>query len=137
MEAYSLDLRERICDACDQGLETRTEIAERFGVSRWFVHKLLRQRRTDGNIRAKPRGRGPCPRIHSAHEQCLRELAGQKPDATLAELCLKLQRTQGVGVSRCVMGEVLNLLEKEKGCILGVGEDLQGDPLCHTEYHRA
>jgi transposase len=44
MEAYSLDLRERICAACDEGLETRQEVADRFGVGRWFVQKLLRQR---------------------------------------------------------------------------------------------
>ena len=45
MEAYSLDLRERICAACDDGIETRQEVADRFGVGRWFVQKLLRQRR--------------------------------------------------------------------------------------------
>ncbi len=29
MEAYSLDLRERICAACDEGIETHQEVAER------------------------------------------------------------------------------------------------------------
>lgn len=36
MEAYSLDLRERVVRACDQRRSTRREIAEWFGVSeRW------------------------------------------------------------------------------------------------------
>lgn len=111
MEAYSLDLRERICAACDEGLETRTEIAERFGVSRWFVQKLLRQRRTEGSIRSKPRGHGPSPRIDIPQQQCLRELVGQKPDATLAEFCRKLQQTQGIRVSRPVMCRALQRLD--------------------------
>ena len=41
MEAYSLDLRERICVACDEGTETHQGVADRFGVSRWFVQKLF------------------------------------------------------------------------------------------------
>jgi transposase len=55
MEAYSLDLRQRICSACDEQTETRQEVADRFGVGRWFVQKLLRQRRVEGTIAAKAR----------------------------------------------------------------------------------
>ncbi len=53
MEAYSLDLRECVCAACDEWLETRAEVAERLGVSRSFVQKLLRRRKS-GSIQAKP-----------------------------------------------------------------------------------
>ena len=64
MEAISLDLRQRICVACDEGVETRQEVAERFDVSRSFVQKLLRRRRDEGgSIAAKPRGRGPAPLV--------------------------------------------------------------------------
>lgn len=110
MEAYSLDLRERICAACDEGLESRAEVAERFGVSRWFVHKILRQRRTEGSIAPKPRGHGPAPRIGTAQQQCLKRLAREKPDATLAELCARLQQAQGVHVSKPVMCRALQRL---------------------------
>jgi hypothetical protein len=37
MEAYSLDLRERICVAYDEGLDSVTELAERYGVGRCFI----------------------------------------------------------------------------------------------------
>src|SRR5829696_2182813 len=87
MDAYSLDLRQRICAACDERTDTRGEVAERFGVSRWFVQKLLRQRRRDGSIAAKARGRGPAPAIGAADAQLLRGLVKADPDATLAELC--------------------------------------------------
>lgn len=61
MEALSLDLRERICAANDEHAETREEVAERFGVSRSFVQKLLRRRRVQGSIAARPRGGGAKP----------------------------------------------------------------------------
>ena len=41
MEAYSLDLRQRICAACDERIETRQEIADRFGVGRWLQAKSV------------------------------------------------------------------------------------------------
>jgi hypothetical protein len=57
---------------------------------------------------------------------------------------LRLRDGHGYGAGNYLLdrgfgagGEVLNLLEKEKGYILGVGEDLQGDPLWQREYHRA
>src|SRR5687767_13013466 len=87
MEAFSLDLRQRICRACDAGIESHREVAERFGVGRWFVQKLLRQRRLTGSVAPKPRGHGPPPAIGPADHARLRRLLKAKPDATLSELC--------------------------------------------------
>ena len=61
MEAYALDLRERVVAACDEGAMTRGEVAEEFGVGRWFVQKLLRQLRLTGSLAPLSRGRGPDP----------------------------------------------------------------------------
>ncbi len=107
MEAYSLDLRERICAACDEGLETRQEVADRFGVGRWFVQKLLRQRHKEGAIAAKARGRGPAPTIGSADQQRLRKLVKSNADATLSELCGLLHETGGVAVKVWTMCRAL------------------------------
>jgi len=54
MEAYSLDLRSRIVQACDENLETRQEIADRFGVCTAFIRRLLQRRRECHSIAAKP-----------------------------------------------------------------------------------
>ena len=107
MDAYSLDLRQRICAACDERTDTRGEVAERFGVSRWFVQKLLRQRRRDGSIAAKARGRGPAPAIGAADAQLLRGLVKADPDATLAELCDSLRRVGGPAVGVWTMCRAL------------------------------
>jgi len=42
MAAYTLDIRERIVDAAERGLGTRSEVATMFGVHESFVYKLLR-----------------------------------------------------------------------------------------------
>ena len=43
MAAYSMDLRERVVAACDEGGDTRAEIAERFSVSGSWVRRLLQR----------------------------------------------------------------------------------------------
>jgi len=109
MEAYSLDLRERICAACDEHLETREEVAERFGVSRSFVQKLLR-RRVFGSIAAKPKGGGLKPAINNRDRRRLRELVKDKPDARLDELCAALSAGGGPAVSVWTMCRTLQAL---------------------------
>jgi transposase len=110
MEAYSLDLRERICAACDEGVENHQEVADRFEVSRWFVQKLLRQRRCSGSIAARPRGHGPVPSVNDRDRQRLVKLVKQRPDAILAELCQLLRDCGGVSVSIWTMCRVLKSL---------------------------
>src|SRR3954468_1999922 len=125
MEAYSLDLRERICVACDEATETHQEVAERFGVSRWFVQKLLRQRRRSGSIAARPRGRGPASSISAADRQLLVKLVRQQPDATLAELCRLLKDGGGAaGVNiwtMCRTLKSLRLVRKKRRCMRASG----------------
>jgi transposase len=50
MKAYALDLRQKILRACDQRLGSQRAIAALFGVSQSLVEKLLRRRRTTGDI---------------------------------------------------------------------------------------
>ncbi len=58
MRAYSVDLRERVVRACDEGELTRPEVAEAMGVSLSFVTKLLRRRARTGSVAPKPRAGG-------------------------------------------------------------------------------
>jgi transposase len=92
MEALSLDLRERVAAACDEGSRSQVEVAEEFGVSVSFVTKLLRRRRRDGGFVAPPapHSGGPPRKLDAAAERRLRALVGEQPDATLAELADRL-----------------------------------------------
>ena len=62
MKAYSMDLRERILQDCDAGMEAR-QVALKYRVSESWIRRLLLR-----------------------HAERLRKLVEEKPDATLAEL---------------------------------------------------
>jgi transposase len=95
MRTYSMDLRERVVAACDEGVDTREEIGERFGVSVSWIRDLLRRRRETGSIAPKPRGGGRPPAFDEAAAERLREAVRADSDATLAELA------EVAGVSCC------------------------------------
>jgi transposase len=82
----SLDLRERILAAYDEGEGTREDVARRFRVSLGMVKKLLQQRRHTGSIAPRHHLAGRKPRIVQVHQRQMRTLLGQKPDLTLQEL---------------------------------------------------
>ena len=86
MRTISLDLRERILHAYDEGEGTRAQVAQRFRVSLGLVKKLLAQRRRTGDIGPQHHRSGRKPLILAAHQRRLRTLVGKKPDLTLAEL---------------------------------------------------
>jgi transposase len=81
-----MDLRERIAAACDEGTDTRMEIAERFAVSESWVRRLLQRRRETGSLAPKPRGGGQPSAFDAAAADRLRQAVAAAPDATLQEL---------------------------------------------------
>jgi transposase len=82
----SLDLRERILAAYDEGEGTREDIAKRFRVSLGLVKKLLQQRRHTGDIQARHHRAGRKPILVAEHQRQFRALLAEKPDLTLREL---------------------------------------------------
>ena len=110
MEALSLDLRERVAAACDEGSDTQPEIAERFAVSVAFITKLLRRRRITGSVAAKPRGGGRKPALGARDLGRVRRLVAGQPDATLAELCGRLGASGGPSVGAWTMCRALKAL---------------------------
>ena len=61
MGPYSMDLRERVAAAIDEGEGSERQIAKRFRVSVSFVTRLLQRRRDAGTLAPKPHGGGPRP----------------------------------------------------------------------------
>jgi len=95
MEAYSLDLRERVVRAVDGGM-SRVEAARRFSVSNALIGKLLRQRRGTGSLAPKPHAGGTPPTLGGPALEALKAQVRADPDATLAELRDRLARDAGV-----------------------------------------
>jgi transposase len=86
MEAYSLDLRQRVLAAVEADELSRTEIAELFHVSTAWIRRLLQRYRATGSLAPRPRRYGPHPKLDDTRRQQLATLVAQDPDATLAEL---------------------------------------------------
>lgn len=86
MRAYSEDLRQRVVQACDEGVLTRQEIAEHFAVSPAWIRRLLQRRRETGSFSARCGRRGPKPKLNEARLDRLAKLVQAHPDATLSEL---------------------------------------------------
>ena len=86
MKTYSMDLRERVVAACDEGGATREQVAARFAVSVRWVRDLLKRRRETGSIAPRPRGGGRPPAFDAEAAGRLREAVRADSDATLEEL---------------------------------------------------
>lgn len=86
MEAYSVDLRECVMLAVEEGIDTRKEIAESFGVTTRWIRKLVQQYRETGSIKPLPHGGGQQPRFTPERLERLKRLVEKKPAATLDEL---------------------------------------------------
>jgi transposase len=91
MEAYSMDLRERVIEAYDAGRGSSRQLAQVFGVSSAWIRKLLRLRRETGSVAAKAYRHGPRPRLSGRQLERLAELVRRHPDATLADLRRRLR----------------------------------------------
>lgn len=107
MKAYSLDLRQTILRACDQPVGSQRTIAALFGVSQSFVEKLLRRRRTTGEISPRPHAGGRKARCDAAALACVHDLLHAQSDATLEELCARLHAQRGLRVSVPTMSRLV------------------------------
>ena len=84
MEAYSLDLRTRVLDACDGGMRTK-QVAKRFAVSPAWVRRMKQRRRENGSIAPRPIPGGK-PKLDEAARARVAAFVAEQPDATLEEL---------------------------------------------------
>lgn len=100
-----MDLRDRVVAACDEGVFTRDEMAEAFGVSTAWIRRLLQRRRERGSYAPLNGRRGPKPKFSGAAVERLERLVAEQPDATLQEL----RDRSGV---RCSVVTVFNTLSR-------------------------
>lgn len=110
MKAYSMDLREKIVKAYEKGDTSIRKVAERFGVAKSFVQKLLALKKTQGHVKPKQQGGAMKGELDGAEEQ-LGTMVEQYPDATLKEYCEYWGTTYNQWVSTSTM---CRALQKQK-----------------------
>lgn len=86
MRPYSIDFREKVVKAYEQGNTSIRKLATRFDVSKAFVQKLLKQKKLKGHVQPEKQGGGMKSELHEYSTQ-LAEMVERRPDATLAEYC--------------------------------------------------
>lgn len=110
MKPYSLDLRERIVRAYEQGQGSIAEVAASFNVSTYFVKKMLRQWRQTGSLAPLPHGGGKPPSFTPRQRQLLKRKLREQNDITLAELQQLLSDQQSVDVHLSTVSRALSSL---------------------------
>lgn len=102
MKAYSVDFREKIVNAIEKGDSSVRKVAQRFGVSKNFVQKLVTQKRTKGDILPGKQGGSMVSPVMKYKAQLI-AIFEQRNDATLAEYCELLYDETGLWVSQSTM----------------------------------
>jgi len=104
MTPYSMDLRERVLAACDDGMGT-SEVAETFSVSPAWVRRLKQRRRETGEVAPRVATPGPAPAL-APHADRLRQEVRDHPGLTAAEYRDRL----GLGVAVVTVWRMLRRL---------------------------
>jgi len=105
MKAYSLDLRERVLRAVDQG-ESRSEIVRMLGVSLATIKRYLKQRRESGHVRPKAIPGRPARKGAALQAGLLAQLQAH-PDASLETHCQLWENEHGMRVSTSTMSRMI------------------------------
>jgi transposase len=101
MKPYSMDSRERVVSAIEQGDSSVRKVALRFAVSKNCVERWVAQKRTAGHV--LPRKQGGSVSAVMEHETELRAIFEKHTDATLAEYCELLFDATELWVSQSTM----------------------------------
>ena len=108
MRGYSLDLRERVVKAHVEEGQNKSEVARRFGVSRWSVERYVK-RAEAGRLAATPHP-GSKPWLNEAQCEVLRQQVKDHNDWTLAEHAEALAEATGVSLKKSAVNKYLRKL---------------------------
>ncbi len=111
MQAYSLDLRQRVVNACEQGTDSMATVAERFSVSVGFVKKMLSLKRTTGELAPRPHGGGRRASLSARQRQLIGRKVRAQNDISLAELQTLLQEQEDLSVHVSTICRALQRLD--------------------------
>ena len=111
MKPYSTDFRTKIVETKQKTNQSVQQIAERFQVSYSFVRKLLKRYGDKGTVEPAPHGGGKLPHLNQQQLETVVALVQEDNDATLQQLCTRLEAKTGLKVSVPTMCRVLQKLE--------------------------
>ena len=110
MHAYSIDLRERAIQCVESGECTVGQAAQRFQVSQPSLERWLARWRKTGRCAPLPHAGGPVRKL-SAAQKAIRAMVKAQPDATLRELCERVEQETHIRSSTSMMIRELQRLK--------------------------
>src|SRR5205085_4455209 len=105
MKAYSLDVRDKVLRAVDQGYP-REEIIKLLGVSRATIKRYLKQRRETGTVAPKAIPGRPPKKLGPLQAELVAQLQAHD-DLGLEEQCRLWEQSHGVRVSTATMSRAI------------------------------
>ena len=108
MKAYSLDLRQRVVEAYEQGQGSIAGVATQFRVSPYFVKKMLRQWRQTNDLAPLPHGGGKPASLSARQRQLLKRKVKEQGDVSLAELQQALAEEESLSVHLSTISRALS-----------------------------
>jgi len=105
MSGYSLDLRERVIGARQEG-KSQAWIAQTFKISVSSVKRYIERFERTGTVQATQQSRQQ-PVIHDGYRTAIDSLVQRLADATLEEYCQAWERESGQRVSIQTMSRTL------------------------------
>ena len=109
MKAYSVELREKIVEAYKNNEGSQRQLASRFKVSLSFIERLLKRYREQQTLFPSPHAGGFTAKL-ATYKSAITKMVEEDNDATLDELCQKLDEKYNVQVSSSTMCRVLQKL---------------------------
>ena len=103
---YSMDLRERVVAAVEDGMSTR-QAAKRFSVSISAAGAWSRLKRATGSVHPAKQGK-PKGSVLDAHADFILGVIEETPDTTLDEMAERLHQERGVRVVRTAVWKFLD-----------------------------
>lgn len=105
MKAYSLDLRQRIATALQNG-DKEKEIATRFEVSLSTVQRLDRRLRQQESLAAKPTPGKPCL-LRSEEQEAFALMLTERTDWTIQSMAMAWQERSGRCLAKSTLHDLL------------------------------
>jgi transposase len=116
MKPYSIDIRSKIVETKHKTNQSTQQLANRFQVSYSFVHRLLKRYQQAQSVEPSSHGGGKPPLVHPQQLNLVSQLVEEDNDATLDQLCSRLQEKTGIKTSvptMCRLLQKLNLTRKK------------------------
>lgn len=110
MKPYSVDFREKVVKAYQQGDTSVRKIAQRFDVSKAFVQRMLKQHKNEGHLHPGKQGGGMKGELEGCLLQLV-EMVEKYPEATLLEYCEYWGEAQGQWLSPSTMCRALQKVQ--------------------------